>query len=79
MTPDERRRFQTPLLSLAVSLPFVMTRILPLRRACGKPRYLIGITTLICAVCYAATKRLVGVVQRLTLKRGMFGYDINKR
>ena len=77
MTPDERRRFDVVVFASACLLPVAYAYRHAIR-ASGL-RYLIGITTLICAVCYAATKRLVGVVQRLTLKRGMFGYDINKR
>ena len=32
-----------------------------------------------CFVCYHATRRLTWGTQRLTLQRGMFGYDINKK
>ena len=70
MTPDERRRFDVVVFASACLLPVAYAYRHAIR-ASGL-RYLIGITTLICAVCYAATKRLVGVVQRLTLKRGMF-------
>jgi UDP-N-acetylglucosamine--dolichyl-phosphate N-acetylglucosaminephosphotransferase len=42
-------------------------------------RALVALTGLTCVVCFFATKKLTGTVQRLTLKRGMFGYDINKK
>jgi len=42
-------------------------------------RNLVGVCTAVCVVAYAATTRLVRIVKDLTLKRGMFGYDINKR
>ena len=76
-TPDGRRRFDVVVLASACLLPVAYAYRHAIR-ASGL-RHLIGITTVICALCYVATKRLVGVVQRLTLKRGMFGYDINKR
>jgi UDP-N-acetylglucosamine--dolichyl-phosphate N-acetylglucosaminephosphotransferase len=45
----------------------------------GVTRNLVGVCTAVCILAYAATVRLVRVVKRATLKRGMFGYDINKR
>ena len=42
-------------------------------------RVLVLLAGATCFVCYYATRRLTGTVQRLTLQRGMFGYDINKK
>ena len=49
-----------------------------MRQGPSTTRLLASITS-VCIFAYVSTKRLVNVVQRLTLKRGMFGYDINKR
>ena len=49
-----------------------------MRQGPNTTRLLASITS-VCIFAYVSTKRLVNVVQRLTLKRGMFGYDINKR
>ena len=49
-----------------------------MRQGPGTTRLLASIAS-VCIFAYVGTKRLVSVVQKLTLKRGMFGYDINKR
>ena len=45
----------------------------------GVTRNLVGVCAAVCAVAYVATVRMTAVVKRATLKRGMFGYDINKK
>ena len=45
----------------------------------GVTRNLVCVCTAVCVVAYNITVRLTAVVKRATLRRGMFGYDINKR
>jgi len=51
----------------------------PALAASGATRNLVAVCTAVCVVAYGATTRLVVVVQAATLRRGMFGYDMNKR
>lgn len=77
MGSDARRNFDMTLFTLACVVPvaFAYTNAL---RASGL-RVLLIATAATCLVCYGATSKLTATVQRLTLKRGMFGYDINKK
>ena len=45
----------------------------------GPTRDMVGVCGAVCAVSYAVTVRLVRAVKAATLRRGMFGYDINKK
>ena len=76
-TADSRRRADLAAFAIFCLVPVAWAY----RTALGasKLRWLIVLCSFVCVACYAATIRLVGVVQALTLKRGMFGYDINKR
>ena len=77
MGTDARRTFDMTLFTLACLAPVAFAYVSALR-ASGL-RVLVALTAVTCFVCYYATKMLTATVQRLTLARGMFGYDINKK
>ena len=73
---DDNAAMRVNMLALACLLPSVIN-VVNLKDE--RVKTLLGACVGICVVTFAATMRLVGVVSKATLKRGMFGYDINKR
>jgi len=74
---DARRALDMTVFACLCVIPVAFAYVSALR-ASGL-RALVALAGVTCVVCYHATRRLTGTVQRLTLQRGMFGYDINKR
>lgn len=78
VTDDDRRRTRDMLFfGGGCLLPTLLA--LPSLAATGVTRDLVGVCAAVCGVGYVATVRLVPVVKRATLRRGMFGLDINKK
>ena len=74
---DARRTLDMTVFACLCVIPVCFAYVSALRKS--GLRVLVLLAGATCFVCYYATRRLTGTVQRLTLQRGMFGYDINKK
>ena len=77
MGTDARRTLDMTVFACLCVIPVLFAYVSALRKS--GLRVLVLLAGATCFVCYYATRRLTGTVQRLTLQRGMFGYDINKK
>ena len=77
MGTDARRTLDMTVFACLCVIPVCFAYVSALRKS--GLRVLVLLAGATCFVCYYATRRLTGTVQRLTLQRGMFGYDINKK
>jgi UDP-N-acetylglucosamine--dolichyl-phosphate N-acetylglucosaminephosphotransferase len=74
---DAKRQWDMVLFGALCLLPTLL--VLPSLNARGATRHLVGTVAAVSVLAYAATVYLVRVVTLATLRRGMFGYDINKK
>ena len=74
---DARRTLDMTVFTSLCVIPVCFAYVSALRKS--GLRLLVLLAGVTCFACYHATRRLTGTVQRLTLQRGMFGYDINKK